>query len=273
MRFYISTYLIKELTGSKDRIESLAFALLIKGMYRSSCLHYNRDRGGKRNYRGLSKLFRMGHIKLRRLLTDGIKYGYLKVEGDYIFANPVKTMDYHNFKFEFDKDFKFNEKGSHDKIVRKLRETMVILKLDTNKYLKHTQELARENLLKGNSKVIKAQIRTRERAKKYGLKYNNDVHDRCAYITWSKFLAVSRTTAIEIINDMVGCGYISKKINLTKIDIDTNLSVAARKAMTEDIGGFIVYVRNTLTNGIQAYYQQSNSYTLNINNIISYLNY
>ena len=273
MRYYISTYSVKELSQSNERIEAMAFAVLIKGMYRSSCLHFSRDRDGRKNYRGLSYLFKMGHIKIRRLINSGIKFGYLRVEGDYIFANQLKTMDYHNFNLDIDDDFDFAEKGSHAKITRKLREAMVLLKLDTNRYLKHTQELARENLVKGNSKVIKAQIKTRERAKKYGLKYEGEVHDRVAYLTWATYLAVSRTKAIEIINDMVGCGLISKKENLTKVDVDTNLSVQCRKALTETVGGFILYIRDSFNNTVNAFYQQSNSYKTNKVNIISYLNY
>lgn len=78
----VSTEIIRYVAGHKERIDALAFALLIKQAYVDSIV---RDA----TQRKLKDLFGMGSDKLKKVINDGIEFGFLRWNGKKLIANKL----------------------------------------------------------------------------------------------------------------------------------------------------------------------------------------
>lgn len=76
----IGTETLRFAAGHKDRIAALAFAILIK-QERINSLIMNASQ------RKLKETFGMGSDKLKRLVRDGVRFGFLRWEGKNLVAN------------------------------------------------------------------------------------------------------------------------------------------------------------------------------------------
>ena len=80
----IGTDTIRFVAGYKDRIDALAFAILIKQKRINSTIT-------NATQRKLKEVFGMGSDKLKRVIDDGIELGFLRREGGNIIANKLHS--------------------------------------------------------------------------------------------------------------------------------------------------------------------------------------
>lgn len=80
--------------NNKDRLEALAFALLIKLTFQNSIVKST-------SIRKLTYIFRMGWTKLSKVLKNALRYGYIVKEGDIYFAPSLKQRGSFNKKLKF----------------------------------------------------------------------------------------------------------------------------------------------------------------------------
>lgn len=78
----ISTDIARKAIMDKSMLDSLAFAVQIKTLFESSALKQDNT-----TYSGLQKTFKIGYTKLRRIMSDAIKYGFIRRDGNLIIAN------------------------------------------------------------------------------------------------------------------------------------------------------------------------------------------
>ena len=81
-KLWIGTNLIRFVAGHCDRIDALAFAIMIK-KERNNSLIMNASQ------RNLKKIFHMGADTLKRVIDTGLKYGFLRKEGNNLIANKI----------------------------------------------------------------------------------------------------------------------------------------------------------------------------------------
>ena len=79
-KLLVSVNILRWVVGSKDRIDALAFAILIKQAHVNSLIT-------NATQRKLKALFGVGTEKLRKLVADGLSSGFLRREGDNLIAN------------------------------------------------------------------------------------------------------------------------------------------------------------------------------------------
>ena len=92
---YISVSEAARAVRSKDMLEGLAFAVMIKMSFLSS-------RVNNPTNRNLMRIFRMGSAKTARVLRNAIDNGYVRREGKSIVACPVKADGDFVCRFSFD---------------------------------------------------------------------------------------------------------------------------------------------------------------------------
>lgn len=80
---------------TKERLEALAFALLIKLTFVDSTIKNT-------SIRHLTYNLRMGWTRLSRMLKNALRYGYIVKEGDAYFAPSLKQRGSFNYKAKFD---------------------------------------------------------------------------------------------------------------------------------------------------------------------------
>lgn len=78
----VSTETLRFVTGHQDRIDALAFALFIKEKRQNSLI--TNVTNAK-----LMKTFGMGMNTLKRVIDDGLKFGFLRYEGKNLIANKL----------------------------------------------------------------------------------------------------------------------------------------------------------------------------------------
>ena len=81
-RLRIGTEYLRFVAGHQDRIDALAFAVLVK-QDRINSLITNAT------YRKLKAIFSIGQAKLKKVLNDGVKFGFLRWEGKNLIANKL----------------------------------------------------------------------------------------------------------------------------------------------------------------------------------------
>ena len=195
----ISLDILKEAIQDKSRLESLAYALQLKGMFRSGDLHY-------RKQGDLKALFRMGNIKLSRCINNGLKYGYLRLDGDLLIANNLQDRSMH-VKVNISD---FNNKNSNIRIQRSLRKACIVNQIRVIETINHTFIKARGKVT--SPKDYKNRGSYEKQLRGYGLKANSKTKGRLSYIRIAELSNVGRKTAIALINELIAEGVISKQL-------------------------------------------------------------
>lgn len=259
-RIYISKEFVRSDFKSKERREALAFAILLKLKFRSSTLHYDRERDGKTKLRALAPFFRMGNVKLMRAIKNGLKFEYLRQEGNLIIANKVKCLDYHNYYINFDGQKNYEIKD----IEKELEKAFVYCHIETLEYLVHKKDNPK------NFKSVKQAKKDSLKLELYGIKEDSIVDNKVSYKTWATHLGVSRSYAISLIKEMVKEGRIGVSHYFEEIG-DKDLTITDKKEIVKVFGGFVRGLLNPRTNKIENVLQLSNKYSLNERNNVKYL--
>ncbi|MBR1526425.1 MAG: hypothetical protein IJ640_07180 [Prevotella sp.] len=92
---YISVHEAARAVCSKDALEGLAFAVMIKMAFVSS-------RVNNPTNRNLMRIFRMGSVKTARVLKSALDNGYVRRDGKSIVACPIKSDGDFVCRFSFD---------------------------------------------------------------------------------------------------------------------------------------------------------------------------
>ncbi len=92
---YISVEEAAIAVRSKDRLEGLAFAVMMKMTFISS-------RVNNPTNRNLMHIFRMGSVKTARVLKNAIEYGYVRRDGKGIVSLPIKASGDYTCQLDFD---------------------------------------------------------------------------------------------------------------------------------------------------------------------------
>lgn len=84
-----------ESVTSKEMIESLAFAMMVKLTFVNSKIK-------RATVKRCKSIFGIGSARMCRIIRNGIKYGYLRREGDMIVANSLKSEKSYHFHKDFE---------------------------------------------------------------------------------------------------------------------------------------------------------------------------
>lgn len=94
-RIYLSIPIANESIASKEMIESLAFAIMVK-------LTFVDSRIRKATVNRCKYIFGIGSARMCRIIRNGIQYGYLKREGSTITAKSLKSEKSYHFHKDFE---------------------------------------------------------------------------------------------------------------------------------------------------------------------------
>lgn len=94
-RLYLSIPFATESVNSKEMIESLAFAMMVK-------LTFVDSRIRKATVTRCKDIFGIGSTRMCRIIKNGIRYGYLRREGSSIIANSLKSEKSYHFHEDFE---------------------------------------------------------------------------------------------------------------------------------------------------------------------------
>lgn len=94
-RLYLSIPFTTESVSSKEMIESLAFAMMVK-------LTFVNSRIRKATVNRCKKIFGIGSARMCRIIKNGITYGYLRREGCALIANSIKSEKSYHFHKDFE---------------------------------------------------------------------------------------------------------------------------------------------------------------------------
>lgn len=90
---YLSSEIANEAVRDKSKLESLAFSMMIKLVFKSSTLK-------SKNIRYCKELFHIGTSKMSRVMKGALKYGYIRIENGRVIANPFKEYKAYNVKVD-----------------------------------------------------------------------------------------------------------------------------------------------------------------------------
>jgi hypothetical protein len=86
-KIYLSIQEANTALDDKYRLEALAFALLVKLNFNSSAIKSPKIRCCK-------EMFHIGSTRMSRIIRNGLKYGYLRREGNLIIANSIHSKKF-----------------------------------------------------------------------------------------------------------------------------------------------------------------------------------
>lgn len=202
---------VEELRGSsQEKLEAMAFNLLIKLKFRSSSYHKSGDVEGVilNGYRRLKSVFNLGYQKANRVLNNGLKYGYITDNGDSYIANPLRNKGDYSVKIKLGLDYKIKD------IQDVLLNVLVTDKVMSVNHLAYTY-----NLLHGKVNSLKECKLRRKLKKELKLKYdaNRGFQNIISYNTLGKQLKISKYKAIRAMKTLVGKKTIKKEYNIDVI--------------------------------------------------------
>ena len=261
---YLSLNILEEAVQSKSRLEALAFCMQVKGVYSSSALHYTRARGDRSHLEAVCRVFSIGKVKLSRLIKNGLKYGYLRQEGDLIIANKITAKDYKiNINIE-----SYNKANDNIRIQKMLQKAFIVNHIRKVEYVAHTFIRARGRItdlkqLKSRKKNI---ARWEKELERCGVKKNSKVSGRISYETLAGKCNITRQRAILLVNELIEEGIISKEYFFKEQKVFFEKNELADKIYLDKVQGnsrqrgYLRRFFNPITNKIGLFIQLSNIY-------------
>lgn len=248
---WFSLNLAKEDIASKDKLEALAFCVSIKAMYVSSTLM-------SADITSIMKTFHIGHIKAKRILSNAIRFGYIKIENGSIIVSRIKEERSFNIKLST------KNKSIYLKLdnVKKIIQQSILL-----------NHIKKQNKVEDIQRIVTTAKNTKHISKKDYALYKKAVKDlkryavdekKCFYgLSYNKIaslLSISKDRAIQLINIMVSDGTLNKKVSSKELICSkkesSNTAYEFFKAKFNN--SFVFITRNGAI-----YKQESNCYRLN----------
>lgn len=203
-KIYLSISKAKEAIKSKDRLEAFAFAVQIKGLYVSSVLK-NTEKVK------LKSKFNVGHIKLTRLIENGLKYGYLREFNGFLIASKLYEQNELVIALNFN-----SEKSlySNNEIKGLIQRSVIIDHINKVEFLNNTICMTTDP---------KANYKDRRKAVKKLYRYVKSISGELIGISYdrlAKVANISRQKAIKFVKILVSKGVISKTLTFIETGID-----------------------------------------------------
>lgn len=247
----------KQAIQSKSRLEALAFAVQIKGMYVSSCLMDCSSSDKSIKYSKLKEQFHLGHAKIKRIINNAIEYGYIRFENGRLIANKLYSTK------EFIIRINISSKESlinNSKVKSLIQKTVIIEHINKISFIndqiytvKH-----REISYKKKKKAMK-------KLYEYALTISDDLIG-ISYNTFCKVANINKNKAISFIKDLISHNVITKSLNFICTGI---------KAKSKDKTIQIEYKKNGHNGYLRKmnymyYIQGSNIYSISNFNLIKF---
>lgn len=257
---YISRNTLLNANKDKNSFDALCFAVCIKLNFQNSIVYH-------RSIRDMKAFFKVGQDKLQRMISNGIKLGYLENANGMLFAKTLKEhkrinmtlcMPYKTYSISNSDTTEFTIKS----IEKALKELIIIQHISKGEFVENTrQQLAKANesdshvSLRQYKKIVKL-------ASRMNLKSESKKVCNCFSMTsLSKVANCSKSKARKLINKLVEKGSIKKKHLL----IETNIPKESfnRKEFDKFVGetGMFGYMKSRPF-GDYLYMQVSNMYNV-----------
>lgn len=200
----ISTYTLRLVVGNKEGIDALAFAVLIKQSRVNSLITHATQRK-------LKSVFGIGADKLKRLITDGIKLGFLRKENDSLIANRLhgdKGLCYTMRGEQFDDAVRSSKRGKLTLVgVRRMICTAILYnQVSMQQSCEDTQKKA-----SGSASLVEVKrARKRERSMLSGKSYDERFRG-LSNKRIQKLIGRKKSTAVKVVRNAVGSGLLNKK--------------------------------------------------------------
>lgn len=200
----MSINILRWVVGNKDRIDALAFSILIKQAHVNSLIT-------RATQRKLKALFGMGTEKLRKLVADGLSSGFLRKEGDNLIANRLHENNGLVYCME---EWLFNDAISRSKRrkltlcgVRKMIETAILynqVSMQKSCEDTHYSASSKSNPLSAIKRAAK-----REKSMLRGKSYNERFRGLSNY-SIQKLIGRAKSTAIKVVKNAVQLNLLRK---------------------------------------------------------------
>lgn len=241
---YISLPKAERALNSKEELEALSFAVLIKLTFTTSEVQ-------SATVRRCKEIFGIGSTRMSRVINNSIKYGYVVRIGNNLKALPVKEENAFNIKLRFEcKTFsRSEERYTLNEIMDIIRDSVLLNHIKKQNACENTFRLT------DNPKTSKGLKAAQKRIKRMS-------HTSKAFIGLSmtkiaKLLVVSKWKARRLLSKMLSDGLITKIERSIKVPFNpSDLCCHLREWFKES--GFFGYLYRG-TDGV--YCKISNSYS------------
>jgi len=203
-KIYLSISKASASIQSKDRVEALAFAIQIKGLYVSSMLTNTQKSK-------LKEKFNIGHEKLSRLIENGLKYGYLREFNGFLIANKLYAKCELVITLDFNSELPLY---SNKQIKELIQRAIIINQINKVEYLNNTIQKTTDK---------KLHWKQRKLAMKKLYRYVRTISGEFIGISYDRLAEVAgitRLKAIEFIKVLVDKGVINKKLTFIATGIN-----------------------------------------------------
>lgn len=256
----LSVKVANEAVSSKERLEALAFAMMIKLTFVSSSVQ-------SPTYDRLRSIFGMGNAKLKRLITNGLKYGYLKRVNGALYATPIKEVGFNEYlKFPFktasflpEVKCSFKHKDIKNKIRSTVIQNHIRKQTECNVTIKKASAPKNANQLRSAKRKLK-----RKRCKEfvcYGLS-----NKRLSEVSNSSLYATK-----VVMKGLVSFGILRANKEYIETDINPKEFSSRAYAWMKETGHFGHFFGGRKGNKEVVYCRLANSYTI-VKDNIKYLN-
>lgn len=241
---YLSLPKAERALSSKEELEALSFAVLIKLTFVTSEVQ-------SATVRRCKELFGIGSTRASRVINNSIKYGYVIKQGDILKALPVKEEKAFNIRLRFQcKTFsRSKERYTLNHIMDIIRDSVLLNHIKKQNACEDTFNLS------DNPKTDKCLKAARKKLKR--MSHTSKAFIGLSMTKISKILRVSRWKARKLIYRLLASSLIDKKERSIKLPFSaSDLSSNLREWFKES--GFFGYIYRG-TDGL--YCRVSNSYS------------
>ena len=229
----VGTEVLRMVAGNKDMIDALAFAILIK-QERINSLITNPTQ------RRLKELFAIGSDKLRKVLKDGLQYGFLRYDGDSLIACKLHENKFFSaiLKREWFIEAKKNNKKNRLTLtdVRAIIETMIVVnQVKMQNDCKDTHKRA-------TSPSCVAELRSAKRRESRMLQKDFcDKFTGLSNIRIQQLIARKHGKAVKTVKSAIKKGLLSKKTRELTLNIEADDFCSLTKKVFEELYSNVVF--------------------------------
>lgn len=252
--------------NNKDRLEALAFALLIKLTFQNSIVKST-------SIRKLTYIFRMGWTKLSKVLKNALRYGYIVKEGDIYFAPSLKQRGSFNKKLKFSEGTLSSATDGRTKYL--LNDLVKIIRKEVFK-----NHIKKQTAFCDTASVVNAPsehteyVRNKARLKRMcGITSVSDDRlknaKRLSIARSMKVMGTKRSTTKTLIKEMINSGEIIRKfenipVGMDYKELEKNYAMQQAVYKANEYGGHIHIWRGAV------YIQVANHYSLSESEMSSF---
>lgn len=233
----IGTEVLRMVAGNKDRIDALSFAILIK-QERINSLITNPT------HRKLKETFGMGADKLRKVLRDGLEFGFLRYDGGSLVACKLHTNKFYSVVLKKDWFEEAKKKNKKKRLtladVREIIESMIVVnQVKIQNDCLDTHERA-------TNPSCTAELRSARRRESRMLRQDFcDQFIGLSNVRIQQLIARGKSKAIKVVKYAIDKGLLKKRVREVNLNIEAkDLSSLVKAVLEELYDNVIVSSRN-----------------------------